>query len=281
MSDNRNISLVINTLNEESNIADCINSAINMVDEVVVCDMWSDDGTAEIAERMGAKVIRYKRIDYVEPARHYAISQASNEWILVLDADERMTDKLGNRLIDIAAGDEYDVVQFWCLFWYFGDWVRTGDFFPGVLARFFKKRAYLETYKKEEEYVHHNFHEIRKHNNKLILSSDYYIKHYAYPTIESYYKKTIGKYARIEADQYHKKGRKFSYFRLFADPVYHILRNVYKSRLRGGTRFFILTMLKAFYRFSVWANLWVLEDEDMKKMSSMEAEKKNKALEMT
>lgn len=257
-------SLVINTLNEESNIADCIKSALPYADEIVVCDMLSDDKTVEIAEKMGAKIVRHERTGYVEPARHFAISQATGEWVLVLDADERMTEKLGKKLIEIANEGKYDAVEFWSLYWYFGDWVKHGDFFHGRWARFFKKKTYLETYKKNEEYIHHNFDEIQRYNNKVMLGPEYYIKHYAYSTIESYCVKTVGRYARIEAEQFYATGRKFTYFRLFADPIYHILRNYLKGGFRGGTRFFILTMLKAFFRFSLWANLWVLEDTEKK-----------------
>jgi len=142
MNDTTKISLVINTLNEEHNIADCIKSARNMVDEIVVCDMCSDDRTVEIARNLGATVVTHKRTGYVEPARYYAISQATGEWILVLDADERMTVKLGARLIAVAKEGKYDVVQFWSLYNYFGDWVRYGDFYHGNWARFFRKKTY-------------------------------------------------------------------------------------------------------------------------------------------
>lgn len=259
------ISLVINTLNEERNIADCIGSAMPFVNEVIVCDMWSDDRTVEIAKNLGARVVMHEKTGYVEPARFYAISQATGEWVLVLDADERMTEKLGYKLLEIANEGKFDAVEFWSLYWYFGDWVKYGDFFHGRWARFFKKSTYLETYKKDEEYIHHNFDEIQRRNNKVNLSREYYIKHFAYPTIESYCVKTIGRYARIEAEQFHMTGRKFTYFRLIADPVYHILRNYQRGGLREGTRFFILTMMKAFFRFSLWANLWVLEDAEKRK----------------
>lgn len=268
MNNRIKISLVINTLNEEQNIAGCIGSASNYVDEVIVCDMHSDDETIKIAENLGAKIVEHKRTGYVEPARHFAISQSSGEWVLVLDADERMTERLGKKLVKIANEDKFDAVEFWSLYWYFGDWVRYGDFFHGKWARFFRRSLYLETYNKDEEYIHHNFDEIQKHKNRARLGQEYHIKHYAYPDIETYCIRTIGKYAKIEAEQYHVIGRKFTYFRLFADPIYHILRNYYKGGFKGGTRFFILTMLKAFFRFSLWANLWVLEDKARRVMRS-------------
>ena len=84
-----NITLVINTLNEEGHIAGCINSAKSIADEIIVCDMYSDDDTVKIAESLGAKIVFHERTGFVEPARHFAISKASYEWVLVLDADEQ------------------------------------------------------------------------------------------------------------------------------------------------------------------------------------------------
>ena len=71
------ISVVINTLNEENNIGACIESVQGFADEIVVCDMYSDDRTVEIAESYGAKVVFHERVGFVEPARFFAISQAS------------------------------------------------------------------------------------------------------------------------------------------------------------------------------------------------------------
>lgn len=78
------VSVVINTLNEEKNIAFAIRSVSGFADEIVVVDMHSDDNTCKIAESFGAKVFAYERTNYVEPARNYAISKATGDWILFL-----------------------------------------------------------------------------------------------------------------------------------------------------------------------------------------------------
>ena len=68
------ISVVINTLNEEKNIERVMKS-VNWADEVIVCDMFSKDNTVKIAENLGAKVIFHKELNYVEPARNFAVSK--------------------------------------------------------------------------------------------------------------------------------------------------------------------------------------------------------------
>ena len=81
------ISVVINTKNEEECIDRCLNSIL-WSDEIVVMDMNSDDGTVEIARRHTPHVYFCPDFGYVEPARNMAIGKATKEWVLILDADE-------------------------------------------------------------------------------------------------------------------------------------------------------------------------------------------------
>jgi glycosyltransferase involved in cell wall biosynthesis len=134
------ISLVVNTLNEEKNIADCINSATPWVDEIIVCDMYSDDRTVEIATSLNARIVNHERTGFVEPARFFAISQAAHDWVLVLDADEQLTEKLGRKLREIANQNQVDAVSFASLFNYFGGPVYHGGFFNNNWTRFSEKR---------------------------------------------------------------------------------------------------------------------------------------------
>src|SRR5450759_4249900 len=105
------ISVVINTLNEEANIAYALRSVRTWVDEIVVVDMHSDDRTREVAETYGARVYLHDRVGYVEPARRFALAKATGDWILILDADELIPPRLARRLSDIAAAGQADVVS--------------------------------------------------------------------------------------------------------------------------------------------------------------------------
>lgn len=256
------ISVIINTLNEENNIGDCIDSVSGLADEIVVCDMESDDRTAEIAAAKGARIVLHHRTGFVEPARKFAISQASYEWVLVLDADERMTDPLAKRLKEAVKENSWDVVSFWSLYWYFGDWVHHGGFFSGQWRRFFKKQVYLNTYNSSDERVHHNFESLTRSDRILKLSKNFYIKHYAYPTVEKYLVKTLGIYAQIEGRGYVLSGRPFSFIRLIGEPLKEFLsRYILRQGFRDGMRGFVLACLYSGYRFAVWANVWFLQNE--------------------
>lgn len=267
------ISVVINTLNEEANISECIDSVQELADEIVVCDMYSDDHTVDLATAKGARVIMHPRTGYVEPARLAAISQARHEWVLVLDADERMTSLLAHRLRSVVQEDQYEVVAFWSLYWYFGGWVRHGGFFSGKWRRFFRKKAYMATYSKSDERVHHNFESLLRATRILQLPKRYYIKHYAYQSIEKYVIKTLGTYARIEGEEYARSGRQFSALRLIGEPFKEfIVRYVLRLGFLDGWRGFILAVLYGVYRFSVWANVWFFRCRISQRASWRESE---------
>lgn len=133
-------SLVINAKNEEKDIVECIRSAKELVSEVIVADMKSTDRTVELAKSVGATVFSVKDTGYVEPARNEAIQRASNEWVLLLDADERLSPKLCERLAEIASNDSADVVEIPFKTIILGKWMQHTKWWPVHLKRFFKKR---------------------------------------------------------------------------------------------------------------------------------------------
>lgn len=135
------ISLVINTKNEEGNIADCIKSAKGVVHEVVVVDMQSKDKTKIVARKNGARVFDVKDYDHVGPAREYAISKAKNEWILLLDADERLSDGLKKQIPKLISRKEVDIVEIPFKTIIFGRWIKHTRWWPDYHPRLFKKSS--------------------------------------------------------------------------------------------------------------------------------------------
>jgi glycosyltransferase involved in cell wall biosynthesis len=101
MNSEEKISVVINTYNAEEHLQRVIES-VKDFDEVLVCDMESTDHTVEIAQNMGCRVITFPRGNYsiAEPARDFAIHQATYNWVLVIDADELVTKELQQYLYE-------------------------------------------------------------------------------------------------------------------------------------------------------------------------------------
>lgn len=96
-----NITIIVHTHNEEKNISDCINPAKLLTDEIVVIDMDSTDKTIEIAKNLNVPVYNFPKSNYVEPAREFGISKAKTDWVLILDADERITKELADEIQDV------------------------------------------------------------------------------------------------------------------------------------------------------------------------------------
>ncbi|MBP6994154.1 glycosyltransferase family 2 protein [Candidatus Woesebacteria bacterium] len=96
------VTVVISTANEEKNIKDCVQSAHLLSEHVLVFDMQSTDNTVRIAEKAGARVVVVEPSGYVEPIRTRAILESKDEWVCILDADERMTPELAAEIKSIV-----------------------------------------------------------------------------------------------------------------------------------------------------------------------------------
>src|SRR3990167_7345292 len=132
------ISAVINTWNEGKNLAECLDT-LDFVDEIIVVDMASTDDTKKIAKQYGALVYDHPYVGYVEPARNFALAKASGNWVLIIDADERIPRSLAAKLVDIAANDEADFVRVPRKNLVFGQWLKYSRWWPDYNIRFFKK----------------------------------------------------------------------------------------------------------------------------------------------
>lgn len=135
----KGLSVVINTKNEESHIQECLESVRDWADEIIVVDMSSTDKTVEIAKTMGAKVYSTPDIGWVEPIRQWSFNKASCEWILWLDADERVPKTLRKKINEIIKADEYDVVRIPWKNIFFKKWIKHTNWWPDPHYRLFKK----------------------------------------------------------------------------------------------------------------------------------------------
>jgi glycosyltransferase involved in cell wall biosynthesis len=97
-SDSQTLSVVLSTINEESNIGLCLNSVKSIADEIVVVDEESTDKTRDIARKYGAKVYKVKHEEIFHKTKQKALDRATGDWILQLDADERVTRKLAREI---------------------------------------------------------------------------------------------------------------------------------------------------------------------------------------
>src|SRR5699024_6507309 len=129
------ISVCIITLNEGDRIGDCFDS-VAFCDEVIVVDSGSTAATVAEAEQRGARVM-HRDFDGYRSQKAYAVEQAGHDWVLCLDADERVTDDLRSS-IEAVRDDSFDGAvgyRFSRLTNYFGDFLRHGNAYPDHVLR--------------------------------------------------------------------------------------------------------------------------------------------------
>src|SRR3972149_5877247 len=111
MANNR-LSVVLATRNEEKNIEECLSSVLGIADEIIVVDESSQDKTRQIAQRLGAKVISVKHEAIFHKSKQKALDAALGDWILQLDADERVTPKLAEEVKKVLSMGDGEIDKY-------------------------------------------------------------------------------------------------------------------------------------------------------------------------
>src|SRR5574344_372986 len=132
------ISVVIQTYNAQKYLKQVLDT-VKDFDEIVLCDMESTDSTVEIAERAGCKVVTFPKKNYniCEPARDFAIHSATNEWVLVVDADEFVTPELREFLYDYITHADHDALYVHRKNMFLGKWITAS--YPDSQLRFMRQ----------------------------------------------------------------------------------------------------------------------------------------------
>lgn len=250
---NKNISVIINTFNEEKNIQSALKS-VSWADEIIVCDMYSDDKTVQIAKKMEAKVIYHKRVNYVEPARNFAISKASNGWIFILDADEQITPTLSERIKQIVKKDlSSDFVEIPRKNIIFGKWIKATGWWPDYHIRLFKKG------KVGWQDKIHSKPEVKGTGLTLEAEEKYAIVHQNYQTVGQFIER-MNRYTQIQADELLKSGSKFRWQDIFEKPLNEFLSRFFAQEgYKDGLHGLSLSFLQAFSFLILYLKLWEKE----------------------
>jgi (heptosyl)LPS beta-1,4-glucosyltransferase len=244
------ISVVINTINEENNLPRALESVKDLASEVVVVDMESTDGTRKIAEKAGAKVFSHKNTNYVEPARNYAISKATGDWILILDADERISEKLVFELKKIVKESNADYFRLPRKNIIFGKWVKNSRWWPDYNIRFFKKGTVTWSE------VIHSVPTTTGKGADLPDIEDNAIIHYHYTSIDQYIER-MNRYTSVQAKVLRKEGYKFNWKDIIKKPSSEFLsRYFFGQGYKDGIHGLALAGLQSFSEFTLYLKVW-------------------------
>lgn len=196
------ISAVIITNNEEKNIGDAIRS-VEWADEILVVDSESTDRTREIAEGLGARVI-VRPWPGFSAQKQFGVDNSANDWILSLDADERVTEALVKEIAGIRETDpKHDGYTVPRLSVYMGREIRHGGWYPDRQLRFFDRRKC-----KWKHRVIHESIEMSAGASIGQLRGD--ILHFTVEGPAHHARMVAERYAPLSARQMHQEGKRSS-----------------------------------------------------------------------
>lgn len=195
-----NISAVVITKDEARNIEDCLKSLATVCDDIVVLDTGSQDDTREIARRCGARVERIEWRGY-SASKNHANGLASNDWILSIDADERLSEELADSIRTLKPQPN-TVYRLDRLTNYCGHWVRFSGWYPEWKARLFDRRKIAW----QGDFVHEALDIPAKVVQQKLQGK---LLHFSYYTVDEHVQR-LQRYAELSAQQMHAKGKRVS-----------------------------------------------------------------------
>jgi glycosyltransferase involved in cell wall biosynthesis len=243
------LSATIITLNEADHIAAAIDS-VSFADEVIVVDSGSTDGTAEIARARGVTVITREWPGWIAQ-KNFAAGVAANDWILSLDADERITPALAAEIRELLSGEParrgYRMPR---VTHHLGRWVRTTDFYPDYQTRLYDRRAA----RWQGKYVHES---VSVDGGAGQLRNE--IEHYSFRDLRDQLDR-INTYTTLAARQMHESGRRAGLLDLIVHPPAAFLRNyVLRRGVIDGAAGFTISAMNAYSVFLKFAKLRELQ----------------------
>jgi len=246
------LSVLINTKNEEVNIKGCIESAATIASEIVVVDMQSHDNTQKIARELGSVVISCPDFGYVEPARQLGVSACKYTWILILDADERLTEQALSAVRKIIEIDEVDLAWIPRLNYFYGEPVLHTGWGPNQdkQLRLFKKNIIEFSTKIHSTPLMSKGAKV----STLNVSNKEYIIHENYKS-RSHFIEKLNRYTDIQAIDFGgNRNKSFSGFHFFYYPLKEfLLRFIYLKGYKDGPLGFELSLSMAFYKLMLCA----------------------------
>lgn len=242
-------SVIILARNEEQTIRRCIESVIDIADEIVVIDDMSDDKTAAIAKKLGnARVVSHKLVDFASQ-RNFAETQVKGDWILFLDADEALSAELRQEIqsMEVPPG-------------YFAFYLRRRDFFWGAELKHgetssARNKGFIRLYRrgsgKWEGVVHEKF-----VTNAETRQLGAFIDHHPHQSIAEFLT-DVNRYSTFRANELKKAGVRAGWMDVSIRPAGKFAYNYFlKLGFLDGPAGFVYAFMMSFHSFLVRSKLY-------------------------
>lgn len=238
------LSVIIPTFNEEKYLEAALQS-VGFADEVIVVDSFSTDKTIEIAQKYTDKILR-REFDNFSNQKNFALEVATGDWILFLDADERVTHSLESEILETISNPKHA-----------GYKITFPHFFMNRFL-YHHSDSVLRLVRREGAHFTGSVHE-KLHVNGTIGQLDNIMLHFTYKGLNHYIKKKES-YAWFQAEQLNEKGKKTTLFHLFFRPTYRFFNSVIiRGSFRDGIPGITVAAIDAYGVFQRYAKLILLQ----------------------
>jgi len=258
------ISAIVITRNEEKHIGDCLQS-LSFADEIVLVDSNSEDQTIPIARKYTQKIFNVEWKGFGE-TKQFALENASHDWILWIDADERISTELASEIKFTLENDPpFSGYRMPRKAFFLGRWMRHGGWYPGYVVRLFRR----DKGRFDSASVHE-----RLHVDGSIGTLHAPILHYTDDSIHHYYEK-FNRYTTLAAEELIKHGKHYSLLDLLFRPVFMFLKMyLFKAGFLDGVEGFQLAVFSSNYVFTKYAKLRELSQASIPQRRSSAGSKK-------
>jgi glycosyltransferase involved in cell wall biosynthesis len=244
------LSVVTIALNEEHNIVECLQS-VRWADELLVVDSGSVDRTVELARAFPARVMQVAWKGY-GATKNDALQHATGEWILWLDADERVTPELAEEIQRRVREDNgmfagYAVAR---RAYFLGKWIKHCGWYPSRVTRLFRRTQGRFTESKVHEQLVLNGGVGQLHHDLL---------HFTDPNLHHYFQK-FNSYTSLAAEDLYSAGKRFSAYDVLIRPPFVFFKMfVVRLGFLDGLHGLILSVVSMAYVFVKYAKLWEMQ----------------------
>lgn len=246
------LTVLIPVKNELRNLRHCVESVRSIADEILVADSGSSDGTLELARSLGCRVIQRELIDFSN-FKNWAIPQSTHPWVLVVDADERVTPELATEIRETLKDVPSRIDAYWIYrdTFFLGHRLRYGDLLNDRVMRLMRRDQCRYTNRRVHEHL-----AVLPDRQGTLRGR---LSHYTSWSYEQYLKKVIH-YTGLGAQDLYDRGRRANFWSMLLRPPIrffqlYVLRRGFLDGLPGLQ----MAMLVAFTGFLKQARLWSIE----------------------
>lgn len=245
------LSVILITKNEEANLKDCLES-VSFAHEIIVVDSQSSDKTQEIAQSFGAKLEITSDWPGFGPQKNRALNLATQEWVLSIDADERVTPELKEEILAVIssknAANCYAIPR---SSWYCGRFMKHSGWYPDYVDRLFKRGT--------AKFSDHLVHERLLPDGQVAKLKNHFL-HYSFRDFSQVLKK-VDAYSTASAEQAYLKGKRSSVGKAIGHGLWAFFRTYFLRRgFLDGSQGLALAISNAEGSYYRYLKIWLIQE---------------------